>query len=315
VTQEFIHTSVLRAEVLTFLEPRSGGVYLDGTLGGGGHAEAILEASAPDGRLIGIDRDPAALAATRARLARFGERATLVHGNYGEARAILERCHALPVDGIVLDLGISSPQVDHAERGFSFQREGPLDMRMDTTQGLTAAELLRELTVDELADVLHRYGEEPFSKKIARAVKEALAEDRLHSTLDLAEVVANALPARERQHRVTDPATRTFQALRIVVNDELGGLERFLADFPALLRPGGRLVVIAFHSLEDRLVKDRLRDLSRHPGLPRDVAEAMGIRPDPELELLTRKPVYPSAEEIQANPRSRSARLRAGERR
>ncbi len=313
VTADFAHTTVLADEAVQLLAPRPGGLYCDATLGGGGHAERVLDASAPDGRLIGIDRDPDALAAARARLERFGDRATLVHGAFGDARAILEELGAVPVDGFLLDLGISSPQVDRAERGFSFSRAGPLDMRMDPGSGETASELIRRVTADELAAILFRYGDEKFSRKIARAIKENL--DEVATTTDLAAVVAAALPARERALRKTDPATKTFQALRIAVNDELGQLERFLADFPRCLAASGRIVVIAFHSLEDRLVKERLRDLSRHPGVPEDVARAMGIRPDPEVDLLTRKPVAPSEDEVRRNPRARSARLRAAVRR
>jgi 16S rRNA (cytosine1402-N4)-methyltransferase len=306
---------VLAEEAVRLLAPRSGGLYCDATLGGGGHAARILDASSPDGRVIGIDRDPDALDAARARLEPYGDRVTLVHGAFGDARAILARLGAIPVDGFLLDLGISSPQVDRPERGFSFRQEGPLDMRMDPTAGETAGELIRRVTVEELARLLGRYGDEKFAARIARAIKQAAAASPIATTTDLAAVVASALPEREKRSRKTDPATKTFQALRIAVNDELGQLERFLADFPACLRAGGRIVVIAFHSLEDRLVKDRFRDLARHPGVPADVAAAMHIRPDPELELLTRKPIEPSQTEVDENPRARSAKLRAAERR
>ena len=311
----FHHITVLADEAVRLLAPRPGGVYCDATLGGGGHAERILAASAPNGRLVGIDRDPHALAAARARLAPFGDRVTLVHGSFADAREILTGLGAVPIDGFLLDLGISSPQVDVAERGFSFQRAGPLDMRMDPSQGETCADLLRRIGEGDLAYLLRRYGEEPFARKIARAVKDAVAAHEIHTTVDLAAVVAAALPTRERMTRKTDPATRTFQALRIAVNDELTQVERFLADFLDCLRVGGRIVVIAFHSLEDHLVKNRLRDLSRHPGMPVDIARAMGIRPDPEMDLLTRKPLVPTDEEIAANPRARSAKLRAAVRR
>jgi 16S rRNA (cytosine1402-N4)-methyltransferase len=310
----FHHTTVLADEAVRLLAPRPGGVYCDATLGGGGHAARVLEASAPDGRLIGIDRDPDAIEAARARLSSFGDRVTLVHGRFGDARAILDGLGALPVDGFIVDLGISSHQVDTAERGFSLMREGPIDMRMDPSRGERADELLRRVTVDELAAILRDYGEEPFARPIARAIKAAAGEAKLRTTLDLAAVVAAALPARERHQRKTDPATRTFQALRIAVNEELVDVERFLEAFPSCLRaPGGRVVVIAFHSLEDHLVKNRLRDLSRHPGLPVDVAEAMGVRAEPVLDLLTRKPIVPGDEEVDANPRARSAKLRAAE--
>lgn len=311
----YAHTTVMLDEALRYLAPVSGGLYCDATLGGGGHAEAILETSSPGGRLIGVDRDGDALEATRARLARFGDRVRLIHGRLGQLPAILEAEGGGPLDGLIVDLGISSPQVDRAERGFSFQKTGPLDMRMDQSQGETAGQLLRRISVEEVADILRRFGEERFARPIARNIKEAVARGELATTTDLARTVAAALPARERIHRATDPATRTFQALRIAVNEELDDLRHFLAGFLSLLRPGGTLVTIAFHSLEDRLVKERLRELSRHPGVPADVAAALGIRPDPEIELLTRHAVKPSDDEIARNPRARSARLRAGRRR
>jgi len=296
-------------ETVALLAPRAGGVYCDATLGGGGHAERILRASEPDGRLIGIDRDPAALAAAGARLSPFGERVTLVHGAFGDARAILQQLGVVPIDGFVLDLGVSSPQLDRGERGFSFRQEGPLDMRMDPTGGETAEALIRRIGVDELADILRRYGEERYAGRIARAIKEAVMDGSVTSTTELAALVARSVPTRER-HK--DPATRTFQALRIAVNDELGQLERFLADFPSLVKPGGRVVVIAFHSLEDGLVKNRFRDLAKESGYPPDIAAKMGL-PPPVVKVLTRKPLEPSDEEVARNPRSRSAKLRGAE--
>jgi 16S rRNA (cytosine1402-N4)-methyltransferase len=304
----FAHATVLADEAVRLLAPRSGEVYCDATVGGGGHAERILEASSPAGRLVGIDRDPAALEAARTRLQRFGDRVTLVHGAFGDAPALLAGLGLEAVDGFLLDVGVSSPQLDRAERGFSFQREGPLDMRMDPTQGETAAGLLARVSVDELSDLLRRYSDERFSRRIARAIKEALARGELDTTTQLAAVVARAVPTRERGK---DPATRAFQALRIAVNDELGQLERFLAEFPSLLRQGGRIVVIAFHSLEDRLVKNRFRDLARESGLPADIAAQLGVRATPELRLLTKKPISPSEAEVAKNPRARSAHLRA----
>jgi 16S rRNA (cytosine1402-N4)-methyltransferase len=304
----FAHATVLADEAMQLLGPRPGEVYCDATLGGGGHAERILEASAPDGRLVGIDRDPAALEAARARLERFGARVTLVHASFGDVRTVLDQLGVVAVDGFMLDLGVSSPQLDRPERGFSFQREGPLDMRMDPTSGETAASLVARVSVEELADLIRRYGEERYAGRIARAIKEAAAAGRLTTTTELAALVARAVPTRERSK---DPATRTFQALRIAVNDELGQIERFLADFVALLKPGGRVVIIAFHSLEDGLVKNRFRDLARDPGLPADIAAQLGVAAKPTLKLLTRKPVWPSDAEVATNPRARSARLRA----
>lgn len=297
-------------ETVALLQPRAGGVYCDATVGGGGHAERILAASAPDGRVIGIDRDPDALSAARARLQPFGQRVQLVHGTFGEAGAILRRLGAVPVDGFVLDLGVSSPQLDRADRGFSFGKAGPLDMRMDPSSGDETAEgLIRRVGVDELAQILRRWGEERYAGRIARAVKEAVMAGEATTTTELAAVIARAVPTRER-HK--DPATRTFQALRIAVNDELGQLERFLAEFPSLLRVGGRVVVIAFHSLEDVLVKNRFRELAKESGYPPDIARKMGLAP-PTVRLLTRKPLVPSEDEVRGNARARSARLRAAE--
>jgi 16S rRNA (cytosine1402-N4)-methyltransferase len=298
----FAHATVLAEEAVRALAPRAGEIYCDATLGGGGHAERILDASSPDGRLVGIDRDPSALEAARARLERFGDRVTLVHGELGDARAILERLGLSPIHGFLLDLGVSSPQLDRAERGFSFQREGPLDMRMDPTRGETARALIERVSVDELANMLREWGEERYAGRIARNIKEQLPE----TTTELAALIARAVPTREK-HK--DPATRTFQALRIAVNDELGQLERFLGSFVDALAPGGRVVVIAFHSLEDGMVKRRFRELAKESGLPDDIAEQMGIE-GPVLELVTRKPIEPSDDEVRGNPRARSAKMR-----
>jgi 16S rRNA (cytosine1402-N4)-methyltransferase len=275
-------------EVVQWLSPRAGGVYCDATLGGGGHTARILATPA---RVIGIDRDPSAIEAARGRLAEFGERVTLVHGDFSEAPSMLRALGAVPVDGFVLDLGVSSPQLDRPERGFSFRNPGPLDMRMDPTRGETAAELLRRVSRHELEQILRDYGEERFAGRVARAIKEASGDNLLHSTTDLAAIVARAVPTRERKK---DPATRTFQALRIAVNRELDEIERFLAGFAEVLAPGGRVVIITFHSLEDRIVKHRLRGMD-------------GIK------VLTKKPIVPSDAEVGRNPRARSAKLRAAE--
>jgi 16S rRNA (cytosine1402-N4)-methyltransferase len=264
--------------------------------------------------LIGIDRDPSALDAARAKLAPFGDRARLVHGEYADLPAILADLKVPQVDGILLDLGVSSPQLDHPERGFSFTREGPLDMRMDPTRGRTALELIRALDPEELADVIFELGEERHSKKVARLIKEALAQDRIHTTTELAAVVAQAIPIFEQRKSKIHPATRTFQALRIAVNAELEQLERLLAVFPDLLVTGGRCAIISFHSLEDRLVKQRFRDLAWTSSLPRHLAEKDGERPDAVCEPITRKAVVASDDEIARNPRARSARLRVCER-
>ena len=310
---EFAHTSVLSAETLDHLITRDHGVYVDGTLGGAGHASALL-ARAPSATLIGVDRDPAALAASAAVLAPFGARAQLVHGEYAELPAILAARGLAHVDGILFDLGVSSPQLDVAERGFSFSRSGPLDMRMDPTRGPTALELLRATPVDALADVLHEWGEERYARPIARRIAEAVAADRLHTTTELAALVAQVIPAREQRRSKIHPATRTFQALRIAVNRELDQLERFLAAIPDLLAPGGRCAVISFHSLEDRLVKQRLRDLAWTSSLPPVIAAAAGERTAAVCTLVTRKAIVASDAELATNPRARSARLRVCER-
>jgi len=301
----FVHASVLLAEVLENLSPRDHEIYVDCTVGGGGHSEAILRSGA---RVIGVDRDPAALAATRDRL---GDRIELVHGELGDIAAILAELKLTHVDGFVLDLGVSSPQLDRADRGFSFMNEGPLDMRMDPTRGPTALDLLREQDADELGELISELGEERHAKKIARMIKEAVRDDRVHTTTDLAAIIARAIPIVEQRKSKIHPATRTFQALRIAVNRELDQLEKFLAAFPGLLAPGGRCVVISFHSLEDRLVKNRFRELAWTSSLPPRLAAEAGERVLPVVEILTRKAVFAGDDEIAANPRARSARLRA----
>ena len=297
---------MLITEVVEALSIRNSGVYVDGTLGRGGHTAALLERT--DARVIGIDRDPDALTETRARL---GPRAELVHGRFAELPAILQELKIAQVDGILLDLGVSSPQLDRADRGFSFTRAGPLDMRMDPTTGATAFELMRDLDADELGDVIARLGEERHGRKIARLIKDAVRADRLHTTTDLATLVASAIPAIEQRKSKIHPATRTFQGLRIAVNRELEQLEQFLQAFPALLAPDGRCAIISFHSLEDRLVKHRFRDLAWTSSLPPKLAAAAGERIEAVCEPVTKKAVFASDDEVARNPRARSARLRA----
>jgi 16S rRNA (cytosine1402-N4)-methyltransferase len=311
----FVHDPVLAAEVIGYLAPQDHGVYVDGTVGGGGHAQAILQI-APGASLIAIDRDPDAVMASEAALARTGagDRARIVHGAYGDLPEILQGLGVAKVDGILLDLGVSSPQLDVAERGFSFTKAGPLDMRMDPTSGSTALELLHSLRPDELAELLRELGEERHARKIARLIKEALEADHLHTTLDLAKVAASAIPLVEQRKSKIHPATRTFQALRIAVNGELAQLERLLAAFPDLLAPGGRCAIISFHSLEDRLVKNRFRDLAWTSSLPPRLAEQAGERVAPVCEVITRKPVIATDDETARNPRARSAKLRVCER-
>jgi 16S rRNA (cytosine1402-N4)-methyltransferase len=305
----FAHAAVLADEVLDHLVTRDHGTYVDGTLGGAGHAALLLRRAA-GATLIGVDRDPAALEASRAVLAPFGDRARVVHGAYADLPAILAGLGVAAVDGILLDLGVSSPQLDVAARGFSFSRPGPLDMRMDPTIGPTALDLLRTTDEADVADLLFTLGEERHARRIARLIGEAIAADRLHTTTDLAGVVARAIPAREQRTSKIHPATRTFQALRIAVNRELDQLERFLAAFPDLLAPGGRCAIVSFHSLEDRLVKQRFRDLAWESSLPPALAARAGERTAAVCAPITRKAIVAGDAELAANPRARSARLR-----
>jgi 16S rRNA (cytosine1402-N4)-methyltransferase len=304
----FEHKPVLLEEALRALQPRPGGFYVDGTVGGGGHAWAVLAASAPKGRLFGCDRDPVALEAAARRLGEFAGRFELRQANYADLATVLEAGSA---EGVLLDLGVSSPQLDEAERGFSFLREGPLDMRMDPTRGQTAADLINHLPVSELAAIFYDFGEEPMARRVARAIDEERSRAPLLTTTQLASLIERVSPRRGRR---VHPATRVFQALRIAVNDELGALERGLVGALQVLRPGGRLAVISFHSLEDRIVKHFGRHQSRDYEFDGEVDVPELRRPKPPtLRLVNRKAVEPSAAEREANPRSRSARLRVME--
>jgi len=308
----FAHTSVMPEEVLEYLQPRSGGIYVDGTLGGGGHAGLILESTNPDGRLVGFDRDPEALATATARLALYGERFTPVHANFSEAPGELERLGIERVDGMLLDLGVSSWQLDSAERGFSFREDGPLDMRMNPREGESAAEVLQSLDEQKLADIFFTFGEERYARRIARAIVRRREEQPLATTLELADLVRGAVPGGHVPARI-HPATRVFMALRIYVNRELEHVERGVAQAIELLRPGGRLVVISFHSLEDRLVKNLFREAARTCICPPEFPVCT-CTVEPKVKVLTRKSVKASDAEIAANSRSRSAVLRAVER-
>jgi 16S rRNA (cytosine1402-N4)-methyltransferase len=298
---QFHHVPVLLNEVLSGLAPRTGGRYLDATLGGGGHAAALLEASAPDGRLLGIDADPAALAAAGARLAAFGERAQLAHGNFRDLDRLAREYGFGSIDGVLLDLGVSSYQLDTPERGFSFAAQAPLDMRLDPTSGETAADLVNETPEGELADLIYRYGEERGSRRVARFIAEARRARPIQTTGELAELVTRALGGR---HGKIHPATRTFQALRIAVNRELESLEAALPQAIELLAEGGRIAIISFQSLEDRIVKLFFRAESGYGG---------GQQPI-RLQIITKKPIEASEQEARANPRSRSAKLRIAQR-
>lgn len=301
-----LHVPVLLAETLDFLAPERGGLFVDATLGLGGHAEALLE-RAPAARLLGIDRDADARELAGERLARFGARVEIRAGDFRD----LERIAAerAPFAGVLADLGVSSLQLDRGERGFSFRQEGPLDMRM-ARDGRTAADLIENATEDELQKIFREYGEEPEARRVARAVVAARDEQPIETTVDLAEIVRGAKRPARADERI-DPATRVFQALRIAVNEELDAVGELLDQAVRLLDREGRLVIISYHSLEDRIVKNRLRDMARG-----EVDPVTG-RPRSEtrlLEVLTKKPIRPSFAEVEANPRSRSARLRAARR-
>lgn len=296
-------------EVVSLLRPRSGGIYCDGTAGRGGHAEALLEASGPDGKLVAVDRDPAAVGAVRRRLDRFGTRAVVVHSCFSALSHVASELGLGRFDGLLVDLGVSLPQLKDASRGMSFQLEGPVDMRMDPTSGETASEVIDRLSEEELSLRLRELGEERRARAVARAIKDARRRGELETTSDLARVVRRAVGSR-RAGKV-DAATRTFQALRIVVNDELGELEALLDELPDLLASGGRAAFISFHSLEDRAVKHGLRRWSTCRCAPRTVRCTCG---GPLLRVVTRKPVRPQPAEVDANPRARSAKLRAAER-
>jgi 16S rRNA (cytosine1402-N4)-methyltransferase len=302
------HDPVLLAEVLSLLSPRDGGIYVDGTFGSGGYAAALLDAA--DCTVFGIDRDPQAIARAAHLARRYGDRLTVVHGRFGDMAALAERRGLGAVDGVALDLGVSSPQLDDPRRGFSFRFDAPLDMRMEAA-GRSAADLLAALDEGELARLIAVYGEERHARRVARAIVAARRHGPIETTAQLADIVRRAVP---RSHDGIDPATRTFQALRIAVNDELAELDRGLSAAEILLASGGRLAAVSFHSLEDRRVKTFLKSRSsaserRSRRLPFEAEP-----PQPTFRLLTRKAIRPSEAEIERNPRARSARLRGAER-
>ena len=306
----FTHVSVMTREVMDLLRPETQKRYLDGTLGGGGHAEEILIRSSPDGQVLGLDLDDEALDATRERLPRFGDRLLLRQANFAVAGAILKEIGWSGVDGIVLDLGVSSPQFESRERGFSFRGKARLDMRMDRRQSLDAYQIVNTFPAPELGRILRQYGEEPQARRIALTIAAERKMKTIETTEDLADIVARIKGKRERGHH---PATQTFQALRIAVNQELQNLERFLESGHELLKPKGRMVIISFHSLEDRLVKTAFRRWSRDCLCPpRTPTCQCGW--SQKVKLLTTRPLSPSPSELEANPRARSAKLRAVER-
>lgn len=301
------HVSVLRDECIKYLNIRPDGVYVDGTLGMGGHSEAIA-ARLTTGRLIGIDRDQRALDFARRRLEPFGSRVTLLKGNFADIRRLLDSAGVTAADGMLFDLGVSSPQLDNAERGFSYMKNAPLDMRMDERAPLTAREIVNTWSEAELRSIFWRYGEERYAGRVAAAIAARREEKPIETTGELVELIRKTMPAsalREKQH----PAKRCFQAIRIAVNDELGSLERMLEQAEGCLATGGRLLVISFHSLEDRIVKEAVRRREAGCTCPKDfpVCTCGFVQ---SFRSVTRKPVAPSPREIEANPRARSARLR-----
>jgi 16S rRNA (cytosine1402-N4)-methyltransferase len=308
------HVPVLADEVVTILDPSPGSLHIDATVGGGGHAERILAASDPDGRLLGLDADGAAIATVRARLAsRYGDRLQLRQANFREIGDVAPAAGFGAVDGCLFDLGLSSDQLADAERGFGFRTGGPLDMRFDTSRGVPAAELLATLDTSELTALFRRYGEEPYAGRIARAIVESRRTAPVASAEELAALVASVAPSRAPGRRRVHPATRVFQALRIAVNEELESLQTGLAAALDLLRPGGRLVVLSYHSLEDRIVKRFFQAERRGCTCPPELPVCVCGR-QPRLRLVTPKGLVPGAAEIATNPRARSARLRAAER-
>ena len=308
---EFTHRPVLLEECIQGLNIRPEGVYLDGTLGRAGHSREIARRLRGSGRLICVDRDQAALEAARERLGEWMDRVTLVHSNFDQVDKILDELELPGVDGMLFDLGVSSPQLDDGSRGFSYLADAPLDMRMDRSEGLTAAQVVNTWSQEELRRILFQYGEERFAPQIAGAIVRRREEKPIETTLELVDIIKGAMPAkalREKQH----PAKRSFQAIRIAVNDELSSVERMLRRAVPRLNQGGRLAVITFHSLEDRIVKTVLADFARGCICPPDFPVCVCGR-TPDVRLVNKKPILPSQEEIQNNPRARSAKLRVCE--
>jgi len=307
---EFHHVSVLLEECLTGLNIRPDGIYVDGTLGGAGHSSRIA-AQLTTGRLIGIDRDPVALEAAGKRLTPWQDRVTLVHANFCEIAQVLDSLGIDGVDGILLDLGVSSPQLDDGSRGFSYMADAPLDMRMNSEDTLTAHTVVNTWAYEELKRILYDYGEERYAPQIAAAICRRREQKPVETTLELVDIIRSAMPTaalREKQH----PAKRSFQAIRIAVNDELGAVEQVMADAVPCLNPGGRLAVITFHSLEDRIVKNGMQEAARGCTCPPNFPVCVCGK-KPKVKLISRKPIVSGPEELEANPRARSAKLRVCE--
>ena len=309
---EFIHEPVLLQEVLEWMDVKPDGVYCDGTLGGGGHSGAMLRLSGGTATLYGIDRDMTAIEAATARLREFPGFHAL-HGNFHDGKALLMAAGAPKLDGVLLDLGVSSPQLDRGERGFSYHEDAPLDMRMDVSQGQTAADLLNSASEQELCRIIRDYGEEKWAARIAQMICEHRAKKPMETTFDLVHAVDAAIPKAVRRKDDGHPARRTFQAIRIAVNDELDPLDKAICDFVDCLKPGGRMLVITFHSLEDRIVKQTFARLANPctcpPGTPVCICGKQ-----PQVKIITKKPILPTEKELEDNPRARSAKLRVAER-
>lgn len=304
---EFHHVSVLLEECIEGLNIKPDGIYVDGTLGGAGHSSVIVS-KLTTGRLIGIDRDPVALKAAGERLAPYGDRVTLVHSNFCELDTALDSLGIIGVDGILLDLGVSSPQLDDGQRGFSYMSDAPLDMRMNGGDALDAKQIVNQWSYEELKRILYDYGEERFAPRIAAAICKRREEREIETTLELVDIIRGAMPAsalREKQH----PAKRSFQAIRIAVNDELGSVERVMEKAVPLLNKGGRLAVITFHSLEDRIVKQAMAEAAKGCTCPPEFPVCVCGK-KPQVKIITRKPIVSGEEELERNPRARSAKLR-----
>lgn len=308
---EYSHMPVMLEEVLEGLQLKRGGTYVDCTLGGAGHGTAILERIGPEGTLVALDRDPEAIAAARKKTEKYGNRIYLVQGNFTDLRCIFQQLGLNRVDGVLFDLGVSSYQLDNPDRGFSYQHDAPLDMRMDRTQELTAADLVNKLPVERLARIIKEYGEERWAARIASFIDAERRRSPITTTRQLVQVIKNAVPAAARRSG-PHPARRTFQALRIAVNDELKALRDALQEAVLVLRPGGRLCIITFHSLEDRIVKEFFLELSLPCTCPKDFPSCACGR-EKVIKIVTKKPIVPSAHELSLNPRARSAKLRIAE--
>ncbi|MBQ2730011.1 MAG: 16S rRNA (cytosine(1402)-N(4))-methyltransferase RsmH [Clostridia bacterium] len=309
---DFAHITVLLEEAVDALAPERGGIFVDCTAGGGGHSEAILKRLPSGSRLISLDRDERAVLRCRERLEKYGAASTVVKTNYSEIGDVLDGLGIDKIDGVLWDLGVSSVQLDERERGFSYSQDAPLDMRMDRSEGLTAADVVNTYSEGELARIIRDWGEEKFFSRVAAAIVKAREEKRIETTLELSEIITDAIPQGARKKENQHPAKRTFQAIRIEVNDELNIIEPSLRCAVERLAPGGRAAVITFHSLEDRITKQTFKNLEKPCTCPSDFPVCVCGK-KPQVKLITKKPTIPSDEELEANPRARSAKLRVAE--